>query len=147
LSYSTLDEFNKLLAKLTIGNMEQCADAQGNVSVEFDYILEELIEDMHDIYLGRSDRFKPEIKLSDYSDRPDALDEILQVADVISAERFPWRPESSTNEEIRIPRTAQLRELYHAVKDGPKGVEFKKRLAEKFRDHLRGLGQPGTASP
>jgi hypothetical protein len=84
---------------------------------------------------GKSIRFKPEIKLSDYSDRPDALEEIKLVLGVFPKGTFPPSPQRANNQQ----RSVQLRALSQRV---PKGTPFKAALEELDRDDLQSVQAP-----
>jgi SpoVK/Ycf46/Vps4 family AAA+-type ATPase len=99
LSYPKLLDLSKRFAKL---NEEP---------VHFEKYFNAFIEDLRMISEGRSERYKPEINLSDYSERFEALDEIVRVARVIPNESFPWIVRAQNRREPRkviSPFKAQL---------------------------------------
>jgi hypothetical protein len=72
-----------------------------------------LVKDLSEVAHGKSIRFKPEIKLSDYWDRPDALEEIKLVLDVFPKDPPPWPPRDADNQQRRV----QLKGLIERAKD------------------------------
>jgi hypothetical protein len=103
-SYTTIDRLDERLLFLT----DNLKKASG---------MEAFIAELQRARHGRSDRFKPEIELVYYGDRPDAEEEIARVAAVLPNADFPWDGSKSTG--YRLGRKIQLDRL---------GDEFAKKI-------------------
>ena len=132
LSYTAIDELNKIFKQ------KPSRDS-----------VKDLIGHLHAIYRGQSDRFKPEIALSDYADRLDAVAEMAKVAKVIPRDVFPWSDEDMKGGGATPQFERQEAALFAAVKEklsgkvvgkGKRGAsiafnkfkaEFKKKLREE----------------
>ena len=89
---------------------------------------DQLVNDLSEVAHGNSIRFKPEIKLSDYSDRPDAVEEIKLLLGVFPKGTFPWSPQRANNQQ----RSVQLKALIERVPEST----FRAGLKELDRDDL-----------
>jgi ATPase family associated with various cellular activities (AAA) len=90
--------------------------------------IETLIGELRAISEGTSAAYKPEINLSDYSDRgPDAFDEIARIAAVMPAEAFPAAAGARQSLLAR-----QIGQLYEATADS----ELRQELEQKFGSQI-----------
>jgi len=90
LSYPTLGELTDRLIQLTIKKVEDYVDEKGNPSEEIKRGLRDVIEVLDAIDWGVPERFKSEIELSDYSNRPKAAEEIARIAKLMPQRPLPW---------------------------------------------------------
>jgi ATPase family associated with various cellular activities (AAA) len=134
LSYPKMKDLSDRLAELTLKKTEGAPQVKPDVTPEN---LTRMIGEMRAIARGDSPRFKPEISLSEYAERPGVFDdEVVKVVKSIPAVSFPWveppPPDGTAGADAQL-KTA-LRELYEAVKKLDKPWEVK----SKYEEHLSG---------
>jgi hypothetical protein len=119
-------EFTGFLSYTTIKELNKCLPADPEKKNQ----LEVLIDHLRAIDRGKSTRFRPEIKLVDYADRPDPWDEVEAVADVIPTEPFPL-DEASGARESQLKE--QLVPLLEAARENKKLLD---NIRKKYGPYL-----------
>ena len=89
-----------------------------------------LIEDLREFCLGKSDRFKPEISLLDYANRPEAFEELVNVAKLIPTRPFSWNLDVQSDASATgvLQLEVQVSNLLKAVNDDKFEAKLNKAL-------------------
>jgi hypothetical protein len=141
LSYPNINELTKRFAQLLKSGRRN----------DFNE-LKMIIKDLGEIDHAQSERYKPEIKLSDYAERLEALEEIKQVGALIPDKPFPL----TASQEISVPRDKisqrerHVDELLKATKDPKFSADLKKALnpnSGNRRQDKRSKSRPSNSRP
>jgi hypothetical protein len=125
LSYPKMKDLSDRLIELTTKKTEGPHGVMPDVTAEK---LKRMIGELHAVARGTSTRFKPEISLAEYAERPDIFDdEVVKVVASIPSVPFPWPESSGTRKKSAgkdVPVKVQLRELFQAIKRLDKKVQW-----------------------
>jgi len=99
-------------------------------SPDDDELKKKFMNTLREISAGsRQARFKPEIHLSEYAERPQAIDEISALVAAIPERPFPWGLEP---DDAESPRLRELNELHRRIPDN--FDEFKKAVGKLLKN-------------